>query len=263
MNPIARKYGAPVLPQVNLVPKDLNDKRVMRFAQTIALIAALAVVGVVIIGFLGALATKQVASSGLHDALKDEDAAVESRDAKRDVYAAYVAQEQDEVALAEIGWSEMDYAALMDDVAAQSSTTAVFVTLNFQLPTAEGTGGTTKDKLLGGGVGSIDFIAHASTYEEGLAFIARLEAVPGLARVVGTVQAYESEPPVTSWQITGTMEIMPNYLTGRLTPQGGVIQSQILDRIIGARESGDGTATTFSAAPTPTPSASASAQSGK
>lgn len=255
MNPIATKYGASPLPQVNLVPKEINDKRTMRFVQTIAGIAVAAAVVLIAVAYVGAYATKSVAKDSLYQAFSEEDAAVAARDERRDVYQDYVVQETAELTLTQIGWAELSYADLLASVLAQDNDQMSFGSVHFYGPNANGFGGAEVDPVFGGGVGRVDFVAYVRTYEEALALIARLEEVPGLAKVYATAQNFESGSPNTTLEVDGTAVLAPLLLNGRLIPAEGIVQEQILDSI------GNQSTSESTASPSPSSEPAADAES--
>lgn len=238
MNPLAQKYGAPSLPQVNLVPKDINDKRTMRVVQTLAGLGVLAMVVLVAIVYLGALAAKSIASGNLDDAFVAEDTALDVRDAKLSVFQEYQSREKEEISLIRVGWADTDYSALVTSILAQDTDQTSFQDLKVYGPSAEGFGGPGVDPLFGGGVGSFDFTAHARSYDEATALIARLEAVPGIAKVHATAEELTSAPPGALWMITGTGAITSQALTHRLEPQGGIVPELPIAELIAVAAGG-------------------------
>lgn len=249
MNPIARKYGAPIFPQVNLVPKAIGERRAMRTVRTFAGLAVAAVIALLTVVFLGAYAAKSVATGNLNNSFKDEQAAIGARDAKAGVYHQYVAEETRELTLVQIGWAEIAYAALETSLMAQTDADVSFKALHFYGPSADGVGGGAIDPLWGGGVGRFDFTAQTRTYAQAIALLDRLEALPGVAKVVATKQIYESEAPTVTWEVTGSGVITSTALTRRLLPVDGVIDPKLIELILG----GVGV-------PTPEPSVAPSAQ---
>jgi hypothetical protein len=232
VNPIAQKYGAAPLPQVNLVPREIGDRRKMRAIQTFAALAVAAFVVLIAIVFVGAYAARSVAEGALEDAFKDEQAAIEARDAKRGVYDDYIAQETRELTLLQVGWAEIDYSALSTSILATEDADTAFTELEFFGPSADGIGGGETHPLWGGGVGRFDFVAQTRTYAQAIALVDRIEAVPGVAKVVATQQVYEAEPPTVTWQVTGTGILTPLALTNRLVPVDGIISASSRDLIL-------------------------------
>jgi hypothetical protein len=257
VNPLAQKYGAPSLPQVNLVPKDINDKRTMRVVQTFAGLGVLAMVVLVAIVYVAALAATSVAQGNLDDAFAKEDAALIERDEMISVYYSYQLRETQELSLYQVGWADTDYAALVTSILAQDSDQTSFESLEIFGPSAVGVGGPGQDPLFSGGVGSFSFTAHARSYDEATALIARLEAVPGVAKVHASTQALESVPPGALWKVSGTGIMSSIVLTHRLDPQEGILGELVIDTLIGATPT-DGppdAATSPSPAPSDAPEA--------
>ncbi|MCB2411672.1 hypothetical protein LGT39_02270 [Demequina sp. TTPB684] len=232
MNPIAQKYGAASLPQVNLVPREIGDRRKMRAVQTFAALAVAAFVALMAIVFVGAYAARSVAEGALDDAFSDEEAALAERDAKRGVYDDYIAQETREMTLLQVGWAEIDYSALATSLLATQDAETSFAELHFYGPSADGIGGGDVAPLWGGGVGRFDFIAQTRTQAQAIALIDRLEAVPGVAKVIQVEQIYEAEAPTQTWKVTGTGVITRTALTGRLIPVNGIIDFSAVDLIL-------------------------------
>jgi hypothetical protein len=259
VNPISSKYGAPLLPQVNLVPKDINDKRTMSLVRTVAALSVVGVLVLVGIVFFGAYAAKTVAKNGLHDALVAEDDAVTERDAKADVYYDYVKQETQEFTILQIGWAEINYSALLTSILAQDNPEVSFDSVHIYGPSDSAIGGPAVDPLLGGGVGAFDFEAKTRSYEDAMKLVERLELVPGIAKVTLTDQAYKSEGEGVSWSVTGRGTLTPLLLTGRLSVDGGVVEQQVMDALLG---SGVGMVPeTPSPSPEPTPEPTPTAES--
>ncbi len=251
MNPLAQKYGAPQLPQVNLVPKGIGERRAMRAVQTFAALALVAAIALLALAFGGAYAAKSVAEGDLRDTFADEQDALDQRDAKRAIYDQFAAQETRELTLLQIGWAEIDYSDLATSVLAQVDEDSAFTELHFFGPSADGVGGASVEPLWGGGVGRFDFKAQTRSYEQAIALVARIEAVPGIAKVIATEQIYESEAPTLTWEVTGTGVVTPLALTRRLIPVDGVIDPASIDLIL----SGVGAATVV---PSPEPTDEAS-----
>ncbi|NTV38342.1 MAG: hypothetical protein HGA51_00055 [Demequinaceae bacterium] len=238
----------------------------MRTVRTFAGLAVAGVIALLAVLFVGAYAAKTVAQGNLEDSFKDEQAALEARDAKVSVYDQYVAEETRELTLVQIGWAEIDYAALEASVMAQANADASFTALNFYGPSADGAGGGAIDPLWGGGVGRMDFTAQTRTYAEAIALVGRLEALPGIAKVVATEQVYESEAPTVTWEVKGTGVITSTALTRRLLPVDGVIDPRLIELILGgvgvpAPEPSVAPSAEPSAQPSAEPTATASAGS--
>jgi hypothetical protein len=247
------KYGASGLPQVNLVPKTINDKRIMGLVRTVAGLALVAAFVLVGLAFFAAYVAKGVARDNLYDAYTAEDTAVADRDAKRNIYEDYLAQETSELTLTQIGWAEISYSELIASILAQDNAEVSFETFHVYGPNANGIGGSEVSPVFGGGVGRLDFVAYARSYEEGVALIARLEQVPGIAKVYGASQTFENTSPNVYWKIEGSAVITPLLLTGRLSPSDGIVDQGVVDAVIG-QNSADPTA---SAAPSPEPTPAA------
>lgn len=263
MNPVAVKYGAPALPQVNLIPPDINDKRAMRAVQTasgLAIVAALVVVGLLA---ASAFAAKSLAKNDLDQALSRQDQAVAARDAKVAVYQGYVAQENQELTLYQVGWSDMDYSGLLASILAQDNDQTSFEQLEVFPPSASGPGGGTLDPLFGGGIGTVTFTAYAQSYDDALALIDRLESIPGIAKIYAQTQSYVSESPIVVWQVQGSGIITPLVLTHRLYPEGGIVSSDLIDSAVTQmQQGGDSAAATTAPAAGATTAPSASATAG-
>lgn len=262
MNPVAQKFGAPALPQVNLVPKEFHEKRTMRVVQTFAGLAVAGVIALIAVVYVGTWIAHSVAQDNLNDALADEDVAVLDRDSRKTVYDAYVAQERSELTLAQIGWAEVDYANLLTATIAQDNPEISFKRLEFVLPNAAGGASTQPVDLWDGGVGTVHFEMYARTYEEGLKGIATLEAVPGIANAYGMVQKYDEQGAVVLWKVSGSAEITELFLTNRLTPVDGLLVQDVLDQIVLSSQAGPPTAPPVepTAAPTASPSPSPSSE---
>lgn len=251
MNPIVAKYGAAPLPQVNLVPKNINDKRTMRLVKTVATMAALGAVALVVLVFLAAYATKTVSQNALRDALDAEDEAVAARDAKVDVYYDYVTQETQEFTLFQIGWPEIDNSRLLTSILAQDTEEVSFESVHIYGPNATTLGGPEVDPLFGGGVGSFDFVVHARTYEDALVLMDRLEQVPGIAKVELQSQRYLGDISNLSWEVTGRGVLTSLLLTHRLDPEDGIVDPQVVEALLGGGTGPAGDASS----PSPTPTA--------
>lgn len=236
MNPIAAKYGAPPLPQVNLIPKDINDKRNMRVVQTFAVIAVVAAIGFIGVLTAFAMIAKNVAQDRLDNALADEDAAVQSRDELKPVYDAYLVQEKGELTLTQIGWAEMDNSALYTALAAQDNDQVAIKEVTFSLPSPEGSAGASDEDLWNGGIGTINITAFARDRQSALDYSDRVEAIPGIARVVVRMQKFEMEGPQPYYKVGIQAQVMPNYLTNRLIPSAGLIGSDLLQQAVEAAQ---------------------------
>lgn len=221
MNDIAKKVGAPGLPQVNLIPKELAEKRAMRAVQVTALFAVLIAVGLIVVGYVLALGAKTLAQNELEDARSEQSQALEARDAKVTVYDNALVREQQEYTLAQIGYGEVDYSQLSASVLATANADSSFDEVHFLGPSALGLG-SVQEGFYGGGVGSVEFVARTSSSEEATALIARLEAVPGIAKARGTAEEYVDDGGSTYWGVTGSALITDVRLTGRILPEEGI-----------------------------------------
>jgi hypothetical protein len=254
VNPVATKYGAAPLASVNLVPKDVQDRRKLRAVQFTAGLAVLLAIGAVVLGFLVALGAQAAANSSLADAVARQDAAIAERDAKAPVYDAYVSREEQEFALSQAGFGEINmsqYVMAIGNTAADGKTN--FVEIKVHGPSALGFGGSEPDALFGTGVGTIEFTARSVSAIEASRFIARLEAVPGVASVKAVTEEYFDEGGTVYWEIRGTALVTQNVLTMRIIPTETVTG---LDALTLVRTQDTDTP---GVAPTPEPSASPSA----
>lgn len=217
-----KKMGVPVLPSVNLLPKDIAEKRKMRAVQFTALLAVLIAIAVVVVGYVIGLGAKQLAQNDLNEKRDLQTAAIAERDAKASVYDDYLTQEREEFTLAQIGYGEILYSQYAPGILTQADEQTSFETLKFLGPSALGLGGVSDDPVFGGGIGTVAFEVRAESVEAATAIIARLETVPGLARVWGHTEVYESEGGEPYWFVEGSALITPTPLTLRLVPQDGL-----------------------------------------
>lgn len=223
MNDFAKKIGAPALPSVNLIPKDIAEKRAMRAVQFTALMAVVIAVGVVVVGYLGALGAKGLAERELTSARSGQEAAITQRDGMSDVYYAYVDREIEEYTLAQIGFGHVNYEQLATAILATANEDINFDDLRFQLPSAFGYAGVISDPVFGGGVGSFEFQVRTDSAEAATEFLARMEQVPGVANVYGTVEAFfEDGDSGAYWQVSGQAVITELWLADQLLPEGAI-----------------------------------------
>jgi hypothetical protein len=236
MNETSKKYGAAVLPSVNLVPKELSERRAMRAVQVTAWIVLLIAVGVVVAGFVLGLGAKALAESAVNESVDAQAAAVEERDALAPVYHAYRQREVEEFAIAQATYAEIDYTALGTAVLATANAESTFIELAFEGPNAV-TLNTTNEYAARGVVGTLIFSARATSLEEATAFIARLEQVPGLVDVAGVSERFNTDGADAYWQIEGIGSITLDWLTLRLLPEDSVTG---VDALRGATEAKTG-----------------------
>lgn len=255
MNPVAQKYGAAHLAGINLIPVEIAERKKMRTAQTLAVLAVAIAIGVVIVGFLLFFATRQVAEGRVDDALSAQSAALQARDGKAPVFAAVRQREAEEYTLAQIGFGEIQYAQLTTALQSAETEDTSFDSIVVAGPNALGLGGGTQDELFRGGVGTFTFTARADSLESATGLIERLSALPGVAEVRGTSEAYASDGGDTFYQIDGGGVITDLRLTGRLTPEGGITG---VDALAVVAEQDPGSFPMPTAEPTPTPAPSAS-----
>ena len=71
MSEISKKFGAPALPSVNLIPSEIAERTKMRMVRITALVAVLIAIGVVLAAYVITLGATQVAKSGLDDAIEN------------------------------------------------------------------------------------------------------------------------------------------------------------------------------------------------
>ncbi|MFV0633504.1 hypothetical protein [Demequina sp.] len=223
MNDLAKKYGASALPAVNLIPREIAEKRKMKAAQFTALMAVLIALGAVVVLYVVALGAKGLADNQLADSREAQDLAVEARDSKSDIYGAYRAQEFEEYALAQIGFGQVDYTQLSTAVLATSNGDTSFDALQFGLPTAFGYPTLNEDPVSGGGVGTMTFTARATSNQEVTDLLTRIEQIPGIARVDAVVEQFATDPDGdVYWQAEGTAIVTGLRIDPRLMPVGGV-----------------------------------------
>jgi len=260
VNQVAKKYGASALPGVNLVPNEIAERRKMRSVRLMAIVAVLIAIGAVVVVYLGAVGTRVAAQSGLNDALNQQDAAIEQRDALAPVYAAYVEREIDEYALSQAGWGEIDLSQFIVAVANEASSDAAsFTSIQFLGPSAVGTGGDTQDAVFASSIGTITFSAIAESPQEATALIARLEALPGLASVRATGGGFEGNEGEVFWHFDGVATVTPAVLTMRLIPQDSII-GLTPESIEAAVRAASGQEVAPAPAPVPSPSPTAQAE---
>ncbi|WP_430866787.1 hypothetical protein [Demequina aurantiaca] len=224
MNPELRsKYGTAQFPGVNLIPKEIAEKKALQRVRLLAVVAIVISIAVVIVGYFGAVAVKTIAQSDLNSALADQTAAVNERDGKVDVYTEYLRLESEEYALTQVGFGEMDYAQLTSAVAGTANAETSYELIYIQGPNAEGFGAPLDDPIFGvGGVGTLQFIAHATSVEEASALVQRLEEVPGIANVTAVSEEFVDENGNLSWKVSGQGIITKLRLMQRLLPTDGV-----------------------------------------
>ncbi|MFW2514317.1 hypothetical protein ACNI3K_11115 [Demequina sp. SO4-13] len=221
MNETAKKVGSPGLPQVNLLPREFAEKRQMRAVQFTALFAVLIAIALIVAGYVLALGAKQMAQNDLEDTRREQTLALEDRDSKVSVYSEYVLREQQEYALAQVAVGEMDYEQLAAAVLATHNNETSFDSITINGPSALGMG-STQEGFYGGGVGALNFVARAESYADATALIARLEEVPGIAKVRGSIEQYSADGAVSFWQLEGEGLVTDLRLTGRLVPSDGI-----------------------------------------
>lgn len=255
MNETAKRVGSPGLPQVNLVPKEFAEKRAMRAVQVTALVAVLIALAVIVLGYVLSLGAKQLAQNDLEDARADQTTTLQERDEKVTVYFNAVVREQQEYTLAQVGYGEIDYGQLSVAVLATANDESSFNLLHFMGPSALGLG-SPQEGFYGGGVGSVEFEARASSIAEATELIARIEAVPGIAKARGTAEQYATERGDTYWTVTGSAVVTDLRLTGRVVPDEGIAG---LDP---ARIAEGGPAPSPSPTPSPVASPTATAEEG-
>lgn len=222
MNPVAQKYGASSFVAVNLIPKEIAERKKMRTVQALAVLMVLVAVGIVAVGFLLFFAAKQVVQGQYDDAVAAEQTAVNERDSKVGVYDAVVERERQEYTLTQVGFGEMSYSQLTMAIQQTADESTSFDEIQVDGPGAFGLGGGSPDPMFQGGVGSINFTARATSLESATALIQRLEALPGLAGVRGTAEAYASEGANVYYGITGTGVVTSLRLSDRLAPEQSI-----------------------------------------
>lgn len=219
MNALADKYGATPLASVNLVPKEIAERKKLRAVQLLAVVAVLVALGLIVVGYLGALGARELARSDLQDAFDAQVQAFEARDQRVSVFDAYVNREVSEYTMSQVGWGEIDMSQFIVAIANQASGKASsFKTITVLPPSALGAAVQGQDPVFGNGVGAVNFVATASSAEEATKLIGRIEAVPGVASVRATAEEMTTEDNELVWSVEGTALITPNALTMRLVP---------------------------------------------
>lgn len=223
MNPTAQKYGASALASVNLIPTEIADRKKMRAAVTSAVLVVVIAVGVVAVGFAISLIARLAVEADRDNAVSDEAAAVSERDGKVQVYYDVLAREQEEFTLGQIGFGEIDYAQLTASIQGTADIDTSFDEIHLLGPSAEGiVDASSEGTVFGSGVGSVEFIARATSVEAATALIARLEAVPGLANVRAVTEEVGSDGANTYWEVEGAAVLTDLLLTNRLVPVDGI-----------------------------------------
>lgn len=236
MNPVAAKYGAPLLASVNLVPKDIQERRKMRAVRTLAIVVVLIAIGAVAVGYIAALGAHALAQSNLNDKVAQQTEALNKRDSYAGVHTAYATRETQEFALTQIGWGEVDMSSFIAAIASQADgKDASFVSITVLGPNAMGPGSGVQDLLFGASVGTVHFSATTSSSAQASSLLARLEATPGLAAVRGNAERIATIKDGVYWTVEGTALITPNALTGRLFPEEsvvGLVPDSVLDTLL-------------------------------
>ena len=259
MNQTALKYGAAPFASVNLIPKEIAERKKMRAVRLMAGLALVVAAGVVVLGYLSVLGIKAVAQSDLDDAEQAQLTSLGARDAMVPVYYDYLAREQQEFALAQAGWGEVTYADLATAVAnTATSPASSFDSITFTGPSALGIGGALGDQLFGYGVGILDFEARASSAAEASQLISRIEAVPGIAGVRAQSESFGDDSGTVHWKISGTAVMGYNTLTKRFIAEDDLTGINILG-FATAASGGDANAVP-SEEPTPSPEPTAGSE---
>ncbi|GIG54620.1 hypothetical protein [Demequina activiva] len=222
MNELAKRIGASPLPAVNLIPKDIAEKRALRAVQVTALFAVLIAIGVVAVAWFLAWGARGLAQDNVDDAVAAEAEAIAERDAKVVVYEAYREREEQEFGLAQVGYGEIAYSALSSSILATADEDTSFDSVAFFGPSAQGLGNVIVDPVVGGGVGTVEFISRALSLEDANAHLERIEALPGIANVSATTEAYGTDGADVFWLVTGRAVLTEGVLTGRLVPEDSV-----------------------------------------
>lgn len=222
MNPVAQKYGAAILAGVDLLPSEIAERKTMRSVRSLAVLMVVIAVGVVIAMFALFFGLRTAAQAGLDDALIAQDAAVAERDGKAGVYDDVRTREAEEYTLAQVGFGEMDYAQLTAAVQSTVDKDTSFDLIEVFGPSAAGLGGGSQDTVFRGGVGTMTFLARATSLETATALIARMEELPGIGHVRATTEAYATDEGVVYLEVKGAAIITDLRLTGRLVPQEGI-----------------------------------------
>ncbi|WP_062520527.1 hypothetical protein [Demequina silvatica] len=256
MNETAVKYGAPGLPGVNLIPAEIAERKKMNTVRGLAILAIVGAIALAILGYLGALAAAGLAQNELDDAAATEAAAVATRDGKASVYTDVLAREQQEYALAQVGYGEMSYSALTNAFQWATNDSTSFDEITVLGPNATALG-TVDDELFGGGVGGVTFSARAESLDEASQLLERLESLPGIANVRGVSEAYEEDGATTYYRVSGSAVITDLRLTGRLTPEGSLSG---IDAVSIVAANGDQATAAAEAEPSAEPSPAASTE---
>ncbi|WP_062377994.1 hypothetical protein [Demequina pelophila] len=223
MNPIAQKYGAPGLAAVNLIPVEIAEQKTLRRVQTLSALAVVAAVGVAGAGYAWGMFEKNSSENARNEAAQAELAAVNARDAKIDIYEQVKAAEREEYALAQIDYGDIDYAQLT--AAIQSAMDADTGVDQFQVvgPNASGDVlGEHESDVYGNGVGTVTITARATSFDTATALISRLDAIPGLANVRGTVEAYAGDGADTYYAVDATGVLTDTLLQQRFIPASAI-----------------------------------------
>ncbi|WP_062073081.1 hypothetical protein [Demequina sediminicola] len=251
MSNLDKKIGAPALPSVNLIPKEIAEATKMRTIKVTALFAVLVAVGVMVAVYVLALGATQLAKSSLNDAVSEETDVINTRDQQVTVYEDYVSQEEDAWTLGQIGYGETKLSALTFGIANALGDNDRLLSLSFYGPTAEGFDQRNLTATTSFGVGSIAATVNSESYEAATEAIAAIEAVAGVTDVVGTVESYATASGVVVWETEITATVTENALTGRfIDPEStiGVDPSDVLSDVEVEAEPED--------EPSPEPSAS-------
>ncbi|MDE0573048.1 hypothetical protein ON058_06440 [Demequina sp. B12] len=223
MKPVDKKYGAPALPSVNLIPQEIAEATKMRAVKFTAMFAVLIAVGVMVAGYVLALGAKQVAKSGLEDAIDEQRLALASRDSQVETYDALVEYESDAWTLGQIGYGDVDIANLVFSFLEVDTDETAIVGLTYTGPSAAGFSQVNGSDTMVPGVGTIEFSAQTESYEEATALATRIEALPGLEQVTILTESYSTPDGALVWLVNGNVSIVESALTERFIDDEGFV----------------------------------------
>ncbi len=213
-------FDLTALPQVNLLPKEVTERRELKSLKGRIGIAFIALFVVLGLGY-GAVHLEKAAADRRYEQAQDETIRLKAEEAKYaevPLVLGQISKIQDALRdgmYREILWK--DYlgaiAATLPDDGIISTLAVSAATLNDQPPAAA-------DELQDGGIGRLTFTANLKTMPNTVEWINALNEIPGFSSArFGTATYLKGDKGGVTYELTGTVQLTEDIYSLRFEPQ--------------------------------------------
>lgn len=208
------------LPQVNLLPSEILEKRSLRELQGRIGVAFLILLGVLVLGYGGVQFEKSLADSRYDRAL-EETTRLKAEEAKYAEVPRILGQIKDsQAALRDGMYREILWKDYLGALVGTVPDDGLIKSLEVQAATPNDKGPTVADGLQGQGIGQLTFSVNLEKMPDTVAWLNELNAIPGFAeaRLDSAVLASDTKGK-EAYEFTGTVQLLESIYSHRFEPE--------------------------------------------